>query len=405
MYGIKNQPPIKSLLFNLAQQGQISPQALGMVLQFMQARAQHRQMRGGGQPGQQFGAAPRMSPQQRQAVQQLRQLMGNNFNPFVRNLMRGGPGGINKLMKQIPGCGCGPKKAAPAMPKACAPRPKVCAPRPKICGPKAQPQQPVAQQPKVCAPRPKVCGPTAQPQQPVELKGKEKGGWLAAHKHKKKDGDGWKITGGEYKGCTVKATKTKGVFDVFDANGAKKGIYKAPKGKNKIASPLTFDLNGDGKVSTTDAKNGKKFDIDGDGKADQTSWAGKGDGVLAFGKGNSGKELLGNNTDLGDGKKYKNGFDALKGLAEKHLGADATKDGVLDKWELSQLEKAANLHMKVDGQNKSLADAGIAGINLGYTENGANADENGNEHRQVGAGFIRDNGDVGKVNDVWFQYL
>ena len=384
MYNVRTpQPRLQALLFNLSQTGQISPQALGQVLQFLQARAQQRQMGGqqfgAGQQlggGQQFGAGPQMSGGQRQAIGQLRQLLGQNFNPFVRQLMRGGPGGIDKLMQQIPGCGC--PSAAP----------------PPQCAPKPAPN---------CTPKP-VCGTGAQAK-PAEIKGTAKGGWLASHKHTKKDGDGWKITGGEHKGCTVKPSGTKGVFDVFSANGERKGVYNAPKGKDKIASPLTFDVNGDGKVSTTGAKNGKQFDIDGDGKVDQTSWAGKGDGVLAFGNGASGKELLGNNTDLGDGKKFGNGFEALKGLAEKHLGFEAVQDGKLDKWELQQLEQKANLHMQVDGQKKSLAEIGIDGINLGYKEAGANADENGDEHRQVGAGFIRSNGEVGKVNDVWFNYL
>ncbi|RXJ71732.1 hypothetical protein CS022_19995 [Veronia nyctiphanis] len=180
--------------------------------------------------------------------------------------------------------------------------------------------------------------------------------------------------------------------------------------KIKTNSPLTFDLNGNGKVDTTGI--GKTFDLDGDGKLDRTAWAGKGDGVLAFDAngdgiaGANGKELFGNNTDVdGDGirDKLANGFDALRALAIHHLGEAAVADGKLGAAELAELERKAGLTMIVDGENKSLADLGITEINLGYTEAGLNRDENGNEHRQVGVGFTRNGQENQAVNDVWFK--
>ncbi len=188
-----------------------------------------------------------------------------------------------------------------------------------------------------------------------------------------------------------------------------KGIINNPY-FYKIASPLTFDLNGDGKVGTTGVE--KEFDLDGDGKVDKTAWAAAGDGVLAFdadgdGKvGEDGKELFGNNTDIdGDGKVdgHKNGFDALKALAEKFLGKEAVADGKLDAKEIKALEEKANLTMLVDDAQKSLTELGITELSLGYEESDK-VDENGNEHRQVGEGFVI-NGEKAKVNDVWFKYI
>ncbi|MEL6188531.1 MAG: hypothetical protein AAFU79_28240, partial [Myxococcota bacterium] len=75
----------------------------------------------------------------------------------------------------------------------------------------------------------------------------------------------------------------------------------------------------------------------------------------------------------------------------------------LDAGQLAHLSQKYNLKMIVDGQQKSLADLGITEINLGYEEAGANADANGNEHRQVGTGFTM-NGENRAVNDVWFRY-
>jgi len=186
----------------------------------------------------------------------------------------------------------------------------------------------------------------------------------------------------------------------------------------KIASPLEFDLNDDNKVGTTDIS--KDYDINGDGIVDKTAWAGLGDGVLAFDTdkdgniGEDGKELFGNNTDVdGDGKAdgYKNGFEALKALAIKYLGLDSVSDNKLDATEIKMLEEKAGLTMLVNELNdkgeviqikKSLTDLNITELNLGYNESDS-VDENGNEHRQEGDGFVM-NGKKQKVDDVWFKY-
>jgi hypothetical protein len=235
-----------------------------------------------------------------------------------------------------------------------------------------------------------------------QIKGAEKGGWLAPHGGYKKVGNGFQINKGKFAGCTATPMKGGKGYQVTDKNGQNKGVFNPPKGKQKIASPLTFDLNGNGKVDTT--AGGKKFDINGDGKVDNTAWAGKGDGVLAFDKdgngtfGEDGTELFGNNTGKANG--HANGFEALRAFATEKLGKEAVADNRLDTKELGRLDK--DLRMKVDGQDKLLSELGIDEINLGYEEAGKNADANGNEHRQTG-GF-KQNGEDKKVNDVWFKY-
>ncbi|MBM3274498.1 MAG: hypothetical protein FJZ00_05065 [Candidatus Sericytochromatia bacterium] len=243
---------------------------------------------------------------------------------------------------------------------------------------------------------------------PRDIKGSEPGGWLVGHGQYKKNPDGsYSIGAGKYAGHTA-VPNSKGQFEVYNPAGDSVGKFTPPGGQEKIASPLTFDLNGDGKASTTSIAGGKQFDIDGDGKVDQTAWAGQGDGVLAFdgngdGKaGADGTELFGNNTVV-DGKKFDNGFEALKAVAKKHLGEQAIADGKLDAAELKALGEKAGLTMMVDGQKKSLAEVGVSEIKLGYAEAGRNADANGNEHRQVGAGATV-NGQNAAVNDVWFKY-
>lgn len=257
------------------------------------------------------------------------------------------------------------------------------------CFPSAMPQQICAPQPP-CAPPPAAVPPAAAPPPPQPSKIKK--------------GKEWNQGMVDASGQAIPAPPKQGSNAHFDKGG----------NFQKWTSPLTLDMNGDGKVSSTTAANGKQIDIDGDGKVDQSAWAGQGDGVLAFDRdgdgvaGKDGKELFGDATDLGDGKKYANGFDALKSAALKKLGPGAVADGVLNAQELAALERPVaqggiGLTIMVDGKQVRPSESGISQINLGYTEAGANGDESGNQHRQVGAGFVR-NGQKGKMDDVWFQH-
>jgi hypothetical protein len=267
-----------------------------------------------------------------------------------------------------------------------------------LCGP----QPPMLPQPQpICAPPPPVCAPPpcAIPQQPQPQAPAPK-----PQPSKIKKGKEWQQGMIDASGKAIPKPPREGSNAHFDKNGNFK----------KWTSPLTFDLNGNGKVGTTDVQNGRKFDINGDGKVDQTAWAEKGDGVLAFDRdgngvaGENGKELFGNVTDIGDGKQYGNGFDALKALAKTKLGEQAVADGKLDARELRALERTAaeggvGLTMLVDGKRVKPTEIGMSEINLGYQDAGQNPDENGNQHRQIGAGFVR-NGQKGAVDDVWFGH-
>jgi|GEM_PF-4709310 len=196
------------------------------------------------------------------------------------------------------------------------------------------------------------------------------------------------------------------------------GIINKVGGNAKMASPLVFDLNGNGTVDTTGIE--KDYDINGDGNVDKTAWAGLGDGILAFDAdkdgqaGLNGKELFGNNTDVagnGEAGNYENGFEALTAVAEKYLGINAVSDGKLDANEISALEEKSGFTMlvnelvngKVVQVKKSLVDLGITEISLGYRKSDL-VDENGNQHKEVGEGFVI-NSQQAKVDDVWFSYV
>ena len=211
---------------------------------------------------------------------------------------------------------------------------------------------------------------------------------------------------------TKELEQTNAEIPLYGTSTAQGKTLKTPDGQsfeiadNKFASPLTFDLNGNGKVGTTSLSGGRNFQMA--PGASRSAWAEAGDGILAFGSGKDATELFGNNTKV-DGKSYSNGFEALKALATKHLGAERVAKGHLNKADLRELEQKANLHMKVAGEQpgqdknaRPVADLGIERIDLTYREAGANADAAGNQHRQVGTGFVQ-NGQKKQVNDVWYR--
>ncbi|MBZ0255240.1 hypothetical protein K8I31_04215, partial [bacterium] len=97
----------------------------------------------------------------------------------------------------------------------------------------------------------------------------------------------------------------------------------------RTISPIILDLNSNG-VETVSIKDGAYFDHDANGFAEQTGWVGGGDGLLVRdldgnGRIDTGRELFGDQTLLGNGSRASNGFDALAELDANHDGKiDAT---------------------------------------------------------------------------------
>jgi hypothetical protein len=179
-----------------------------------------------------------------------------------------------------------------------------------------------------------------------------------------------------------------------------------------LSSPLVLDLDGDG-IETTPQN--KVIDLDGDGQLDQASWFGSKEGVLTFDANHNGKidlngkELFGDSSDVnGDGSPdhFANGFEALRALATKTLGAAAVQDNMLDASEIKALENKAGLRMMVGNKTVKLSDNGISNLSLNY-QNSTQTDAYGNEFRQQ-ASFQKtlSNGQVVNrdMTDVWLNY-
>ena len=202
------------------------------------------------------------------------------------------------------------------------------------------------------------------------------------------------------------------VYTVTDTNNDLSDCdYECSTKSYNTASPLSFDLEGDG-VKTSDEL--IRYDIDGDGDLDTINDSA--DAILVFDadgdgiSGEDGSECFGDNTDLdGDGVAdgYKDGFEALKALANKEGLVNGIDDNTLDENDLKILEEKYGLQIKTDGYNsegKSLFDAGITEINLATTDKTTlhkNYDGKSNDlMTQEGATFVV-NGEEREYADIW----
>ena len=170
----------------------------------------------------------------------------------------------------------------------------------------------------------------------------------------------------------------------------------------KLASPLVFDLNGNG-IETLGKDAGVHFDHDGNGFAELTGWVGSNDGLLVLdrdgnGQIDNGSELFGDQSVLANGKKAANGFLALAdfdGNGDKVINAQDEIYSQLRIW------KDGNSNGKADeGELLTLEEAGIASINLSYNNQNV-TDEHGNRVLQVSS-WTDFEGNVHEVADVWF---
>jgi hypothetical protein len=146
-------------------------------------------------------------------------------------------------------------------------------------------------------------------------------------------------------------------------------LYDSAKGWQPPRDPIILDLDGNG-LQTVGLASNIYFDHNGDGILTKTGWVGEGDALLVWDRNSNGlidngAELFGDFTPMPDGSLAPNGFAALAAL-------DANGDGILD----ASDPAFAELKLWVDsdqngvtgeGELMSLADAGIASLNLDNT--------------------------------------
>ena len=156
-------------------------------------------------------------------------------------------------------------------------------------------------------------------------------------------------------------------------------------------------------MSTRSLAQGVLFDLDGDGTLEQTAWVSTGDGLLVRdlnhnGRIDNGRELFGSSTELPDGGRAQDGFQALAAL-------DSNADGRIDQAD----EAYASLKVWVDANSDGVSDAGElcglaeAGVrSIGLAAEASTRRDQGNIVGLV-ASFERDDGVSAEIADVWLQ--
>ena len=166
----------------------------------------------------------------------------------------------------------------------------------------------------------------------------------------------------------------------------------------KELPPVVLDLDGSGIRQTF---NTAQFDVDGDGEQDSVGWISGGQAFLALDRNGNGTidggseisfmaDLVGANTDLEGLRAYDSNDDGVLDAQDARFGEflvwqDADEDGVSDAGEL-----------------RTLADAGIASIDLAITA--ASPSDDGGQAILGLSSFTRTDGTTGAVGDVALRW-
>jgi hypothetical protein len=172
-------------------------------------------------------------------------------------------------------------------------------------------------------------------------------------------------------------------------------------GSMALRSPIVLDLNGDG-ISTLSVQNGTRFDISADGTPVNTGWVGPSDGLLVLDRNqdgviNDGSELFGTSTNLSNGSKAIDGYQALSEL-------DSNQDGVINSQDTAFSKLGVWVDSNSDAQTgsselKTLSDLGIAQLNLA-----TNTARDSNQGNLIGltSTYQTVDGSLHAAADVWF---
>lgn len=195
----------------------------------------------------------------------------------------------------------------------------------------------------------------------------------------------------------------QGLFGgAFDDFSLLTGLLDKFRDSMKIVSPIVLDLDGNG-IAATGLGEGTQFDHDGNGYAERTGWVRGQDALLVLDRdGNgaidSGRELFGSETLLSDGRKAKNGYEAL---AELDTNQDSRIDAQDAAYTTLRLWTDFNGDgLMSDGELRTLSQAQVLSISTEFTEINT-ADSHGNTTKQEST-FIRTDGSTGRTVDIWF---
>ena len=166
--------------------------------------------------------------------------------------------------------------------------------------------------------------------------------------------------------------------------------------------PVVLNLSEEGKANSLE-NSFSHFDYDGDGFAEHTAWIGDKQGLLVVdinenGIIDDGSELLGEQTNLKNGRQAVDGYWALKDL-------NVIKDKEIN----SKDSSWSKLRVWVDngdgvtqyGELKTLDELGITSIKFN-SKKITSTDAEGNKLKSIGF-FVRSDGTTGEIRDYYFE--
>lgn len=168
-----------------------------------------------------------------------------------------------------------------------------------------------------------------------------------------------------------------------------------------LAVPVVLDLDGNG-VALAGKASGTRFDWNGDGIADQTGWTSGGDGFLALDRNHDGRiESAAELSFANDKPGARSDLDGLSAFDSNGDGKLSAADSTFGDFRVWQDANANGV--SDEGELTSLADAGIAAINLGGSPVNQTWAWDANVTINTGT-FERSDGSVGQLADAALNY-
>jgi hypothetical protein len=186
------------------------------------------------------------------------------------------------------------------------------------------------------------------------------------------------------------------IISMWEDSGTKADLFTYMQVMG-LSDPLVFDLGGEG-VNLTSPEDGPYFDIKGDGSKPKTGWISGQNAFLYLDE--TGNGLVDDANELfGDHGGFANGFDKLAQHDDNADGVIDDNDAVFDELRFWQDRNGDGVNQAEE--SLTLAEAGVASINLGYEEK-YEKDRHGNVLGERSS-FTRTDGSQGLVIDAWLR--
>ena len=169
-------------------------------------------------------------------------------------------------------------------------------------------------------------------------------------------------------------------------------------------APVVLDLDSDGIELVPVATSKTTFDANSDGNKDITGWVSAEDALLVLDR--DGDGVIGDGSEISFVQDLPGATTDMEGLVAYDTNADGVFDGADERFGEFQIWQDANQNGVSEAEElKSLAEAGIAGIDLALTPTGQTVEGATDNVIVNTAEFIRADGTTGLIGDAAFAYV